>query len=152
MAPLVEALRAVRGIDLISSVIFVAAVGDLGRFASPRQLMAYLGLVPSEQSSGSRIRRGGITRAGNSEARRMLVEAAWSYRYPPRVSSGKADIVVRQLKPVRDIAWKAQVRLCGRYRKLAAAGKKPTVVITAIARELSGFVWAIGNAVRSGVP
>jgi transposase len=133
MAPLVEALRAVRGIDLISSVIFVAAVGDLGRFASLPQLMAYLGLVPSEQSSGSRIRRGGIARAGNSEARRMLVEEAWSYRYPPRVSSGKTDIVERQPKPVRDIAWKAQVRLCGRYRKLAIAGKKPTVVVTAIA-------------------
>lgn len=151
MAPLVQALRAVRGIDLISSVIFVAAVGDLGRFESPRQLMAYLGLVPSEQSSGSRIRRGGITRAGNSEARRMLVEAAWSYRYQPRVALAKIDIVERQPKPVRDIAWKAQVRLCGRYRKLAAAGKKPTVVVTAIARELSGFIWAIGHVVRPGV-
>ncbi|MBX9822632.1 IS110 family transposase [Afipia birgiae] len=152
MAQLVEALRTVRGIDLISSVIFVAAVGDLGRFESPRQLMAYLGLVPSEQSSGSRIRRGGITRAGNGEARRMLVEAAWSYRYQPRVSSGKTDVVERQPKPVRDIAWKAQVRLCGRYRKLAAAGKKPTVVVTAIARELSGFVWAIGQTVRPPMP
>jgi len=152
MAPLVEALRTIRGIDLISSVIFVAAVGDLGRFATPRQLMAYLGLVPSEQSSGSRIRRGGITRAGNSEARRMLVEAAWSYRYQPRVSSGKTDVVERQPKPVRDIAWKAQVRLCGRYRKLAAGGKKPTVVVTAIARELSGFVWAIGQTMRPVMP
>jgi transposase/HAMP domain-containing protein len=102
MAPLVEALRTVRGIDLISSVVFVAAVGDLGRFESPRQLMAHLGLVPSEQSSGSRIRRGGITRVGNREARRMLVEAAWSYRYQPRVSSGKTDVVERQPKPVRD--------------------------------------------------
>jgi transposase len=82
----------------------------------------------------------------------MLVEAAWSYRYQPRVSSGKTDIVGRQPKPVRDIAWKAQIRLCSRYRKLAAVGKKLSVVITAIARELSGFVWAIGHAVRSGVP
>lgn len=147
MAPLVEALRTIRGIDLISSVIFVASIGDLSRFETARQLMAYLGLVPSEQSSGTRVRRGGITRAGNGEARRMLVEAAWSYRYPPRVSLGKTDIVSRQPKPVRDIAWKAQVRLCGRYRKLAASGKKPTVVITAIARELCGFVWAIGQAV-----
>ena len=120
MAPLVEALRTIRGIDLISSVIFVASIGDLSRFESARQLMAYLGLVPSEQSSGTRVRRGGITRAGNGEARRMLVEAAWSYRYPPRVSSGKTDIVSRQPKPVRDIAWKAQVRLCGRYRNLSA--------------------------------
>jgi transposase len=147
MAPLVEALRTMRGLDLISSVVFVAAVGDLGRFETPRQLMAYLGLVPSEQSSGSRIRRGGITRTGNGEARRMLVEAAWSYRYPPRVSLGKTDVVARQPKPVRDIAWKAQVRLCDRYRKLSSGGKKPTVVVTAIARELSGFVWAIGRAV-----
>lgn len=152
MAPLVEALRTIRGIDLISSVIFMAAVGDLGRFETPRQLMAYLGLVPSEQSSGNRVRRGGITRAGNGEARRMLVEAAWSYRYQPRVSSGKTDLVERQPKPVRDIAWKAQVRLCGRYRKLAAGGKKPTVVVTAIARELSGFVWAIGQTVRPAMP
>jgi transposase len=82
----------------------------------------------------------------------MLVEAAWSYRYQPRVSSGKTDVVERQPKPVRDIAWKAQVRLCGRYRKLAAAGKKPTVVVTAIARELSGFVWAIGQTVRPPMP
>lgn len=152
MAPVVEALRAVRGLDLVSSVVFSAAVGDLGRFASPRQLMAYLGLVPSEHSSGARVRRGGITRAGNGEARRMLVEAAWSYRYPPRVSTGKAETVARQPKPVRDIAWKAQVRLCGRYRKLAANGKKPTVAVTAIARELCGFVWAIGRAVAPAPP
>lgn len=147
LTPLVQALRAIRGIDLISAVIFVASIGDLARFESPRQLMAYLGLVPSEQSSGSRVRRGGITRAGNGEARRMLVEAAWSYRYPPRVSLGKTDVVARQPKPVRDIAWKAQLRLCDRYRKLAAGGKKSTVVTTAIARELCGFVWAIGQEV-----
>lgn len=148
LAPLVEALRAVRGIDLISSVIFVAAVGDLGRFQSPRQLMAYLGLTPSEQSSGARVRRGAITRAGNSEARRMLVEAAWSYRYQPRVAQSKSDILARQPKPVRDIAWKAQVRLCARFRRLCAAGKKPAVAVTAIARELSGFLWAIAKAVK----
>jgi transposase len=148
LTPLVEALRAVRGIDLISSVIFVAAVGDPCRFQSPRQLMAYLGLTPSEQSSGGRVRRGAITRAGNREARRMLVEAAWSCRCQPRVALSKSDIVSRQPKPVRDIAWKAQVRLCARFRRLCAAGKKPTVAVTAIARELSGFIWAIGKAIR----
>jgi transposase len=147
MAPVVEALRAIRGIDLISSVIFVSGVGDMSRFEKPRQLMAYLGLTPSEHSSGSRIRRGAITRAGNGEARRMLVEAAWSYRYQARVSSGKTDVVSKLPKPVRDIAWTAQVRLCDRYRKLSASGKKPTVVVTAIARELCGFAWAIGQAV-----
>ena len=152
MAPLVDALRALRGLDLISSVIFIAAIGDLGRFATPGQLMAYLGLVPSEQSSGERVRRGGITKTGNREARRMLVEAAWSYRYPARVSVGKTDVVVRQPKPVRDIAWKAQVRLCGRYRKLNASGKRPTVVVAAIARELSGFIWAIGQEIKPAAP
>lgn len=147
MAPLVEALRAMRGLDTISAVIFMATIGDLGRFETPRQLMAYLGLVPSEHSSGSRVRRGGITKAGSGEARRMLVEAAWSYRYPPRLASAKILVVAQQAKPVRDIAWKAQVRLCDRFRKLSAAGKRPTVVVTAIARELCGFIWALGQEV-----
>lgn len=147
MAPLVEALRSLRGIDFVSAVTFVASVGDLGRFETPRQLMGYLGLVPSEQSSGERVRRGGITKTGNREARRMLVEAAWSYRYPPRVAQDKMNVIASLPKPVRDIAWKAQVRLCHRFRRLGAAGKKPTVVVTAIARELAGFIWAIGQEV-----
>jgi transposase len=153
MGPLVEALRALRGLDFISAATFVAAVGDLGRFDTPRQLMAYLGLVPSEQSSGERVVRGGITKTGNREARRMLVEAAWSYRYPARVAKDKAEIIVDLPKPVRDIAWKAQTRLCARYRRLTAgAKKKPTVVVAAIARELSGFVWAIGKEVKPATP
>jgi transposase len=152
LSPLVEALRALRSFDTISAVSFVAAVGDLGRFENPRRLMAYLGLVPSEHSSGERIRRGGITKTGNREARRMLVEAAWSYRYPPRVSTGKTDVVSRQPKMVRDVALKALVRLCDRYRRLSADGKRPTVVIAAIARELSGFIWAIGQEVRPAAP
>lgn len=152
MGPIVEALRSLRGLDFVSAVTFVAAIGDLGRFETARQLMAYLGLVPSEQSSGERIRRGGITKTGNSEARRMLIEAAWSYRYPPRVAKEKAEIIVRLPKPVRDIAWKAQLRLCQRYRTLSAGGKKATVVVTAIARELSGFVWAIGQEVKPVAP
>lgn len=153
MGPLVEALRALRGLDFISAVTFVAAVGDLGRFDTPRQLMAYLGLVPSEQSSGERVVRGGITKTGNREARRMLVEAAWSYRYPARVAKDKAEIIVNLPKPVRDIAWKAQTPLCARYRRLTAgAKKKPTVVVAAIARELSGFVWAIGKEVKPATP
>ena len=114
--------------------------------------MAYLGLVPSEHSSGDRVRRGGITKTGSREARRMLVEAAWSYRYPARVSMGKTDVVSRQPKVVRDVAWKAQVRLCDRYRKLLAGGKRSTVVVTAMARELSGFIWAIGQEVRPAAP
>ncbi len=147
MAPLVAALRGLRGLDLISAVTFVAAVGDLGRFSTPRQLMAYLGLVPPNNRAVNACGRGGITKTGNREARRMLVEAAWSYRYPARIAKEKMEIIVRLPKIVREIAWKAQVRLCARYRRLGKAGKKPTVVVTAIARELSGFIWAIGQEV-----
>jgi transposase len=152
LGPLVEALRGLRGLDFISAVTFVAAVGDLARFETARQLMAYLGLVPSEQSSGERVRRGGITRTGNCEARRMLIEAAWSYRYPPRVAKEKAEIVVRLPKSIRDIAWKAQLRLCQRFRTLTANGKRATVVVAAIARELCGFIWAIGQEVKPAAP
>lgn len=126
----------------------VRATGDLSRFDSPRLLMGYLGLVPSEHSSGGNIRRGGITKTGNREARRMLIEAAWSYRYPARVAKEKAEILVRLPKIIRDIAWKAQTRLCARYRALIAKGKKPTVVVAALARELAGFVWATGQEMR----
>ena len=125
----------------------MAELGDVTRFTNPRQLMAYLGLVPSEHSTGRSRRQGGITKAGNGAARRMLIEAAWSYRFPARISR---ELLLRQEqlpKSVRDIAWKAQERLCRRYRKLAQAGKLPTVITTAIARELSGFVWAIARQV-----
>jgi transposase len=115
LGPLVEALRGLRGIDLLSAATFVATTGDLSRFESPRLLMGYLGLVPSEHTSGGNVRRGGITKTGNREARRMLIEAAWSYRYPARVAKEKAEILVRLPKKVRDIAWKAQTRLCARY-------------------------------------
>jgi transposase len=152
MTPVVEALCGLRGIDMISAVTFTAGVGDLGRFETPRQLMAYLGLVPSEHSSGSSIRRGGITKAGNSEARRMLIEASWCYRYPARVAKNKAVIVDKLPKPVRDIAWKAQTRLCNRFWRMSARGKKSTVVVAAIARELAGFIWAIGQEVKPAMP
>jgi transposase len=149
LGPLVEALRGLRGIDMISAATLVATTGDLSRFESARMLMGYLGLVPSEHSSGGTIRRGGITKTGNREARRMLIEAAWSYRYPARVAKEKAEILVRLPKNVRDIAWKAQSRLCARYRTMIARGKKPTVVVAALARELAGFVWAIGQEMRT---
>ncbi len=145
--PLVQALRCFRGLELVSAATFLASVGDLTRFDNPRQLMAYLGLTPSEHSSGQRIVRGGITKTGNREARRMLVEAAWSYRYPARVSQDKSDLLIDQPKIVRDIAWKTQERLCKRYRRLSAGGKKSTVVVTAIARELSGFIWSVGQQI-----
>ena len=152
MGQLVEALRALRGMEMISAVTFAANVGDLGRFETPRQLMAYLGLVPSEHSSGGCTRRGGITKTGNREARRMLIEAAWSYRYPARVAIDKAEVIVKLPKTVRDIAWKAQVRLCARFRSLTAKGKKSTLTVAAIARELSGFVWALGREVKPALP
>jgi len=114
--------------------------------------MAYLGLVPSEHSSGSKRRQGGITKAGNGAARRMLIEAAWSYRFPARISREQLLRQETLAKPIRETAWKAQERLCRRYRKLARAGKLPTVITAAIARELSGFVWAIAKQATVRLP
>lgn len=145
--PVVEALQALRGVQLVIAATLVAEIGDIGRFDHPRQLMAYLGLVPSEYSSGASIHRGAITKCGNSHARRMLTEAAWSYRLPARVT----PIIARRQdglsSQVREIAWKAQVRLCARYRQLRARGKEPNKVVIAVARELAGFVWAIARAI-----
>jgi transposase len=136
-----------RGIDLVAAVTVLAEIGDLSRFQNPRELMGYLGLVPSESSTGDTVNRGGITKAGNGRARRILVEAAWSYRYPPRVSREKQMKVAAAPRAVREIAWKAQMRLCGRFRSLTRKGKRPTVVATAIARELAAFIWAINREV-----
>lgn len=147
LSALVPALMAMRGIDTIAAVTILAEIGDLSRFASPRQLMAYLGLVPSERSTGESVKRGGITKAGNGRARRVLVEAAWAYRHPPRVGVEKQVLVAAAPRPAREIAWKAQVRLCKRFRTLSRKGKKSTVVATAIARELAAFIWAIAREV-----
>jgi transposase len=147
LAPVVAALQTMRGMALVNAATLIAELGDLSRFANPRQLMAYLGLVPSEHSSGASVRRGGITKAGNSAARRLLIEAAWCYRFPARISR---ELLLRQedqSKLIRDIAWKGQVRLCARYRRLARTGKPANVVTAAIARELAGFVWAIARQV-----
>jgi transposase len=145
LAPVVRALQALRGMALVAAATLVAELGDITRFANPRQLMAYLGLVPSEHSSGNTRRQGGITKAGNGAARRVLIEAAWRYRFPARISREQLLRQESLPKPIRDTAWKAQERLCRRYRKLAQAGKLPTVVTSAVARELVGFVWAIAN-------
>lgn len=147
--PVVDALQAMRGIALINAVVLVAEVGDFTRFANPRQLMAYFGLVPGEQSSGETIRRGGITKTGNSHARRALVEGAWAYRMKPRVGRHKVDRIEALPKAVRDIGWDAQVRLCTRYRRLTARGKTANVVNVAIAREMVGFIWAIACTIQS---
>jgi transposase len=145
LAEVVTALQAARGIDLIAAVTVLAELGDLSRFRNPRELMGFLGLVPSERSTGESVKRGGITKAGNGRARRVLVEAAWSYRHPPRVSREKQAKVAAAPRRVREIAWKAQTRLCGRFRSLIRKGKRPSVVATAIARELSAFIWAINR-------
>ena len=155
LAPVVAALQTMRGMALVNAATLIAELGDLSRFANPRQLMAYLGLVPSEYSSGASIRRGGLTKpapgseqgTGNGAARRLLIEAAWCYRFPARVSRELLLRQEEQPKPIREIAWKAQLRLCARYRKLARAGKPANVVTAAIARELSGFIWAIARSV-----
>lgn len=148
MAPVVTALQAMRGVALVVAVTIVAEVGDFRRFANARQLMAYLGLVPSEHSSGSTKRRGGITKAGNVLARRVLIEGAWTYRMPARVSRKLYDRNQELPTAIRAIAWKAQVRLCARFRRLAAAGKARVVVTTAIAREMVGFIWAIARVAQ----
>ncbi|MCM5683001.1 IS110 family transposase [Schlegelella sp. S2-27] len=150
LAPVVAALQALRGVQLIAAITLVAEIQDFWRFASPRQLMAYLGLVPCEDSSGPRRRQGAITKAGNAPARRILVEAAHLYRYPARVSPVIARRQAELPKAVTDIAWVAQVRLCARFRRLAARHVPHNKLVVAVARELCGFVWAIAREVTPG--
>jgi transposase len=149
LAEVVTALMAMRGMDLISAAGFLAEIGDLSRFRTPTELTAFLGLVPSEDSSGDSIRRGPITKAGNRRARRMLVECSWAYQHPPRVGRDKQQKVDAAPVAVREIAWKAQCRLHKRYRALVRRGKLKTVAITAVARELAGFIWAVSRAVSA---
>jgi len=150
LAKVVTALQAMRGIDLVAAVTVLAEIGDLSRFQNPRELMGYLGLVPSESSTGDTVKRGSITKAGNGRVRRILIESAWSYRYPPRVSREKQMKVAAAPRAVREIAWKAQMRLCARFRSLTRKGKQPNVIAAAIARELSAFIWAINREVMAG--
>jgi transposase len=147
LCPVVDALQALRGVQFTVAVTTVAELGDLTRFDNPRQLMKYLGLTPSEYSSGERRRQGGITKTGNTHARRALVEGAWAYRYPAKVSRHLQLRLEKLPKPIQDVSWKAQVRLCKRYRQLNARGKNPNQVVVAIARELSAFMWAIAKQV-----
>ena len=149
LAPVVGSLVALRGIDKLAAIVLLAELGDISRFDSPKQLMAFLGLVPSEHSSGGRRRQGAITLTGNSHARRMLVESAWSYRFPARQTKHLKSKAVHASPEAKRIAWKAQVRLCGRYRTMTRAGKNTKLVCVAIARELAGFIWDI---VRQEMP
>ncbi len=137
LAPVAGAVQAMRGFGFIAAVSFLSEVGDLSRFAKPSQVTGYLGLTPSEDSTGDSVRRGGITKAGNSRARRTLIESAWTYRFPARLGADKRAKLEALPKPVADIAWKAQTRLCARYRALTARGKNQAVAVTAIARELA---------------
>lgn len=145
--PLVKAFMCLRGMALINAVTCVCEIGDFLRFDHPRKLMGYLGLVPSEDSSGTRRRQGGITKTGNEACRRALVEAAWHYRLAAKVSPTIRQRQHDQPRAVVELAWKAQVRLCGRYRALSRRLKRPVVAVTAVARELAAFLWAIARVV-----
>jgi transposase len=145
----VSALRSLRGIDSVSAIGLVAEIGDIDRFKSARDLMGYLGLVPSEHSSGATVRRGSITKTGNAHARRLLTEAAWHYRFPARVSSTLRERSVGLPESVRSHAWKAQLRLSKRFAALRARGVQINKVCVAVARELAGFVWAIARQGQS---
>ncbi|MGH8115547.1 MAG: transposase, partial [Rhodanobacteraceae bacterium] len=141
--PLVMELQALRGVRQLHAAVLVAEIGPIERFESARQLMGFLGLTPSESSSGSRRRQGAITKTGNAFARRALVEAAWQYRLSARVGPTLARRQEHCSEAARAIAWKAQVRLCARFRRLQVRRMLSTKAVVAIARELSGFVWAI---------
>lgn len=143
LGKLVTALMSLRGVNLITAMTVVAELGDISRFESARQVMSYLGLVPSEHSSGNKQRRGGITKNGNGHVRRVLVEAAWCYRFPARKTAVLERRAEKTSEEAQAIAWRAQKRLCMRYRYLLDKGKRPVEVCTAVARELAGFIWAI---------
>jgi len=145
-APIVARLRCLRGIDTLTAVGLLAEIGDINAFKHPKQLASYLGLVPSEQSSGTRRRQGAITKAGSSHARRLLIEAAWHYRRPPRVSLTLKRRQTSQPPAAIDAAWRAQIRLHRRWAHLdATRAKKRTTVAVAVARELACFVWEIAQ-------
>ncbi len=143
---MIEGLMALRGVSLLTATTIVAEIGDLRRFVAAPQLMAYLGLVPSESSSGPTKSRGGITKTGNGHVRRVLVEAAWTYRFPARKTAHLQRRAERTSDAVQEIAWNAQKRLCGRYKLMGDKGKLKVQACTAVARELAGFIWAIGQA------
>jgi transposase len=144
--PLIKALQSMRGISLIISATIAAEIVDFKRFNHPEKLMAYLGLIPSEYSSGDTVRKGPITKTGNTHVRKALIEAAQAYRLPARISRALLKRQEGVPEEIRQISWKAQSRLCSRYKRLIGRGKKANVAKTAIARELAGFTWAIAKA------
>ena len=144
MRAVIDGLQSLRGVAKVSAVTLVAELGQLSRFAQPRQLMGYAGIVSREHSSGERIRRGAISKTGNAHLRRIVVEAAWSYRYRPAVGATLAARQKNASAAVTALAWKAQHRLHGRYVRLLGRGKSKQQTVTAVGRELLGFIWAIG--------
>ena len=146
LKPVIEALMALRGVNLITAMSIVAELGDLARFSTARELMKYLGLTPSEDSTGERHRRGGITKAGNSTVRKLLIESAWCYRHKPCKSYRWKERNKNVSQEMRDISWKAQQRLHLRYWRLTNRKLLPQKVVVAVARELAGFVWAVAQA------
>jgi transposase len=149
MREVIQALQALRGIAQISAVTIVSELGQISRFAGARQLMGYSGAVASEDSSGKRVQRGAITKTGNAHLRRVVIEAAWAYRHRPAIGATLHKRQQRVSEEVKEIAWKAQHRLHKRYRSLAAAGKNQQKIVTALGRELLGFIWAIGVKMES---
>lgn len=150
--PMVQGLCALRGVDLVTAATVMSELGDITRFDSPRQLMAFLGLVPSEHSSGKSRRQGGITKTGNTHVRRVLVESSWCYRFPARMTKHLRAKAKHATPAVQAIAWKAQKRLCGRYQHLIRAGKLSVQANVAVARELAGFIWAIAREMSQPTP
>ena len=148
LEPIVDGLMALRGVNLIAAMGFISELGDLSRFSKPTELMAYLGLVPSEHSSGNSRHQGGITKSGNGHVRRLLIESGWCYRFTARKSREIQARAEKTSLEVQAIAWKAQKRLCARYQALSERGISSCKVVTAVARELAGFVWAIAEQVR----
>ncbi|WP_158538146.1 transposase [Corallincola holothuriorum] len=143
--PLVQRLTVLRGIRFLSAITLVAELGDMRRFERPRSLMNFVGLTPSEHSSGLRQKQGGITKCGNTHARRILIEAAWAYRFSPKVSS---ELYKRQQDHsplLQTRSWQVQTRLCGRFKALKARGKEYNKIVTAVARELVGYIWDIAQ-------
>jgi transposase len=146
--PVARALMSLRGVQVLNAVTLVAETGDMSRFTDPRQLMSFFGLTSCEHTSGEKRYQGCITKCGNAHCRRVLTEAAWHYRLKPQVSEAMQKRQEKQSKEVRLIAWKAQQRLHKRFRSLSVR-KKSVVVVTAIARELTGFVWAIACQIKT---
>ena len=151
MRTVIEALQALRGIAQVTAATIVAELGEVSRFDAARQLMGYSGMVPKEHSSGPRIWRGGITKTGNAHLRRVVTEAAWAYRHRPAIGGPLRKRQEKLSEEVKEIAWKAQHRLHARYRKLTGRDKSKQQVVTAIGRELLGFIWAIGVQAESTV-